>query len=119
MKSSELLEQREQEVRELGNVHPSYFHDEFGTVVILKATHTKNGRKRGEHLASGESRRKTHIFRDKGLVAIVQDENDEVMGEVIALGRALKMYYKLYDKPRRVELKTTGIWINPNQLTIG
>jgi hypothetical protein len=30
MKPSELLEQREQEVRELGNVYPAYYHDEWG-----------------------------------------------------------------------------------------
>ena len=28
MKSSELLEQREQEVKDLGNVYPCYYHDE-------------------------------------------------------------------------------------------
>ena len=121
MKPSELLEQREQEVLELGNVYPAYYHDEFGTLVVLKAKHTKNGRKRDEHLASGESRRKTHIFKDKGLVAIVQDENDEVMGEAIALGRALKMYHKLYPEPKKI-LTVSGdmsvTWITPNQLTL-
>lgn len=120
MKPSELLKQREQEVRELGNVHPSYFHDEFGTIVILKATHTKNGRKRGEHLASGESRRKTEKLLDKNgnLIGWVQDEDDEVMGEAIALGRALKMYHKLYDKKASYVSFGSGIWVSPNTLTL-
>jgi len=98
MKPSELLEQREQEVKDLGNVYPSYYHDEWGTLVILKAKHTKNGRKRDEHLASGESRRKTlPVKLDGKLIGWAQDEDDEVMGEAIALGRALKMYHNLYN----------------------
>ena len=98
MKPSELLEQREQEVKDLGNVYADYYHDELGTMVILKAKHTKNGRKRDEHLASGESRRKTvPVKLDGKLLGWEQDEDDEVMGEAIALGRALKMYHKLYN----------------------
>lgn len=113
MKPSELLEKREQEVRDLGNVHPAYYHDEFGTMVILKATHTKNGRKRGEHLASGESRRKTELLKDANGNSIgwLLDEDDEVMGEAIALGRALKMYHKLYTKPKMSVIGYDGsIW---------
>ena len=34
MKPSELLEQREQEVKDLGNVYADYYHDELGTMVI-------------------------------------------------------------------------------------
>ena len=115
MKSSELLEQREQEVKDLGNVYPAYYHDEWGTMVILKAKHTKNGHKRDEHLASGESRRKTEIVRDEkgNLIGWLQDEDDEVMGEAIALGRALKMYHKLYPKGVIV-----GVWTTPNTLTL-
>jgi len=120
MKPSELLEQREQEVRELGNVHPSYFHDDFGTLVILKATRSKNGRKRGEHLASGESRRKTVTVKDAiGGVEVMMDKNDEVMGEAIALGRALKMYHKLYPKNTVTVTGYNGaIWTTPNTLTL-
>ena len=122
MKPSELLEQREQEVQELGNVYPAYYHDEFGTLVVLKAKHAKNGRKRDEHLASGESRRKTvPVKLDGKLIGWAQDEDDEVMGEAIALGRALKMYHKLYDRPK---MSLTGypsgtITITQNRLTNG
>jgi len=123
MKPSELLEQREQEVRELGNVYPAYYHDEWGTLVILKAKHAKNGRKRDEHLASGEARRKTELLKDENGNSIgwMMDEDDEVMGEAIALGRALKMYHKLYDKPRYtgMTLQTSGVWVTPDRLTIG
>ena len=123
MKPSELLEQREQEVRELGNVYPAYYHDEWGTLVILKSKHSKNGRKRDEHLASGEARRKTELLKDENGNSIgwLLDEDDEVMGEAIALGRALKMYHKLYDRPK---MSLTGypsgtITITQNRLTNG
>lgn len=120
MKPSELLEQREQEVKDLGNVYPSYYHDEWGTLVILKAKHTKNGRKRDEHLASGESRRKTlPIKLDGKLIGWSQDKDDEVMGEAIALGRALKMYHKLYPKNTITVTGYNGaIWTTPNTLTL-
>jgi len=121
MKPSELLEQREQEVKDLGNVYADYYHDELGTMVILKAKHTKNGRKRDEHLASGESRRKTvPVKLDGKLIGWEQDEDDEVMGEAIALGRALKMYHKLYPEPQKVLTVSTGglTWTSQNLLTL-
>ena len=91
-------------------------------MVILKAKHTKNGHKRNEHLASGESRRKTEKLLDKNgnFIDWAMDEDDEVMGEAIALGRALKMYHKLYPEPQKVLTVSTGglTWTSQNLLTL-